>query len=134
MSCILFFFQVILPHSLFKQKGERLKQAETLFKFSFLSASNHPGNPSRAGSHSNSAHLPLAPNVGEAWLCSGQLLGQHENMKPEPVPWSTGEGWALLAQQQAGERFLPILIMFRWIHLSLCGLSADTVCEGSGTP
>lgn len=61
MHISFFFFQMILPHSLFKHEGENLKWPESPTKFSLLSASNLPGNPSRRGFHSNSAHVLLAP-------------------------------------------------------------------------
>lgn len=73
VTYIIFFSQVYLIH--FSNRRVKLSGRQKLFKFSLFSASNHPGNPSRAGSHSNSAHLPLAAEVGgglaELWAAAG---------------------------------------------------------------
>lgn len=68
VSRILLFFPSDFTSFTF-QTGGRNSQAGRNSRFLLLSASSHPGSLSRAGSHSNSAHLPLAPSTGEVWPC-----------------------------------------------------------------
>lgn len=121
------FFQVYLIH--FSNRRVKLSGRQKLFKFSLFSASNHPGNPSRPGSHSNSAHLPLAEEVGELGRalgsCWASMRTWNQSQQCPAAPGELGSGFHSNRLQE----FVPILVLFRWIHLPL-----GAVSEGPGTP
>lgn len=92
-----------LSHFLSKHKGETLKQAETLARFLLLSASSLPGSPLRSGSHSNVAHLLLAPEPipgpggGLALVRAAAGTACKHETGVSYMPWSIWKGWAQLA-------------------------------------